>query len=434
MGVLTESQILSSGRLQQWQVECLLSKARVRILATSRQIGKSLTLRTICLKEMLENPGIEILYLAPTIKQVKAIGFRPLVTSNDSIIPKELIKNINKTDLTVELTNGSRIVFAGTESVDKLRGMTCDLLLLDEYAFMEADVLTSLNAMLDARNGRLVIASTPKGRNHFYEICQKGILNNHEFTKGFRTWIIPIDHPHVNVPNIEMRIENAKKTLSIDTYEQEYRVSFTTASGLVYKQYSLDESVSNIELDVKLGLYVGIDFNVAKMVAVIGQKHKVNNVEQLHIKDEIVLYDTNTDAMAKEILRKYPDFKGRITVVPDASGSSRKTSAKDTDHAILRHNGLRVDTPNANPEIDARINAVNTLFKTVSGNRRLFINNKCNELIKALTSQSFDKNGKPEKGTGRTDISAAPDALGYLVNRLYPINTANSTIYNTHGR
>lgn len=36
--ILTEPQILAKGRLQKWQIECLLSKALVRILATSRQI------------------------------------------------------------------------------------------------------------------------------------------------------------------------------------------------------------------------------------------------------------------------------------------------------------------------------------------------------------------------------------------------------------
>ena len=36
--LLTERQILALGRLQRWQVQCLLSKARVRVLAASRQI------------------------------------------------------------------------------------------------------------------------------------------------------------------------------------------------------------------------------------------------------------------------------------------------------------------------------------------------------------------------------------------------------------
>lgn len=36
--LLTERQILAMGRLQRWQIQCLLSKARVRVLAASRQI------------------------------------------------------------------------------------------------------------------------------------------------------------------------------------------------------------------------------------------------------------------------------------------------------------------------------------------------------------------------------------------------------------
>ena len=149
---------------------------------------------------MLERPGIEILYLAPTIAQVKRIGFRPMFLSNDSIFPKELIKEINKTDMTVELVNGSRITFAGTESKEKLRGLTGDLLILDEYAIMASDVFTDLEPIVSARMGRIVIAATPIGRNHFYEVCQMGILGTQEYTKGYRTWIIPITHDDVDGP------------------------------------------------------------------------------------------------------------------------------------------------------------------------------------------------------------------------------------------
>jgi len=36
--ILTEPEILANGKLQKWQIQALFSKARIRIMATSRQI------------------------------------------------------------------------------------------------------------------------------------------------------------------------------------------------------------------------------------------------------------------------------------------------------------------------------------------------------------------------------------------------------------
>lgn len=435
----SEREILSNSLLQQWQLEVLFSKARVRVLAASRQIGKSLTLRALVVKEMLENPGLEVVYLAPTIAQCKRIGFRPLLLSHDTVLQPEHVHEINKTDMTAEMFNGSRITFAGTEAVEKLRGLTCDLLVLDEYAIMSEEVLTTLEPIISARQGRIVIAGTPIGLNHFYDVVEMGRKGGPKKVPGYRSWILPITDEQVVVPNKAIRIKNAQATLSPQAFAQEYLVSFTAAAGLVYKSYSIEESASNLELSDKLGLFIGLDFNVAKMVAVVGQRVSTvidgQKVETMHILDEIVLRDTNTQMMAAEINRRYKAiWGGRITIIPDASGSSRKTSASSTDHAILRSAGFRVDSPTTNPAINDRVNAVNAMFMTASGRRRLFVHSRCKELITSLSAQTYDKKtNAPEKGSGHSDISAAPDALGYLINKLYPIKTSMVGIVNTSG-
>lgn len=430
--ILTEKEILAAGKLNKFQVEMILSKARVRVAAISRQSGKSLTLRTICLKELLECPGLNILYLGPTHRQVQEIGFRPMFLTNDPIFPPEMLKYVNKSEMAAETIYGSRIVFAGTEALDRLRGLTVDLLILDEYAFMSSDVLTALEPVVSARNGRIVIASTPKGRNHFYEVVERGKLDSTMFTPGYRSWVIPFESDELVLPNKELRMKNAKDTLSPQAYAQEYGVRFDAASGLVYKSFDIEANKSSAELDKKKAMFIGMDFNVSKMVAVIGQK----NDKELHIIDELVLYDTNTEEMAKELNKKYQQqFAGRMIIVPDASGSSRKTSSNgNTDHSILTRHGFTVNSPRKNPDIMDRVNAVNAMLCSASGIRRLFIHPRCVETIKALTAQVIDpKTNQPEKGSGSTDISAAPDALGYLVNRYYPIVTNQVVVGNALG-
>lgn len=390
---------------------------------------------------MLERPGIEILYLAPTIAQVKRIGFRPMFLSNDSIFPKELIKDINKTDMTVELVNGSRITFAGTESKEKLRGLTGDLLILDEYAIMASDVFTDLEPIVSARMGRIVIAATPIGRNHFYDVCQMGILSSPEYTKGYRTWIIPITHEDVDVPYRDQRILNAQSTLSPEAYAQEYLVSFDTASGLVYKSFDLFLNESHKQLVTNdpitknnKALFIGIDFNIAKMVAIVAQEYTTDSNREIHVVDEIVLFNTNTQKMADEIKRRYPMFAGRIYICPDASGKAGKTASSESDHTILERSGFKLLTNKANPAISDRVNSVNSAFCTSNGIRKLFISSNCKETIKSITSQVYDpRTNKPEKGSGVSDISAAPDALGYMINQRMPLIANTMTMNNALG-
>lgn len=390
---------------------------------------------------MLENPGITIVYLAPTIAQVKRIGFYPMFLSNNPIIPTNLIKDINKTDMTVELINGSRIIFAGTESKEKLRGLTGDLLVLDEYSIMDADVFTDLQPVIARRNGRIVVAGTPIGMNHFYELCQKGILGTPEFTPGHRTWIIPITHKDVQVPYLEESIRNAQSILSPEAYAQEYLVSFTTASGLVYKSFDMYLNQSYKQLVVvdpnsnqNKALFIGLDFNTAKMVAVVAQEYTTDSGKEIHVVDEVVLYNTNTYKMAEELQRRYSQFKGRIFICPDASGKANKTSATETDHLILQKAGFKLLTDNSNPYINDRVNSVNSAFCSASGVRKLYVSHNCKETLKSLSSQTYDiKTNKPEKGSGATDISAAPDALGYLINQRMPLKGYGVTMTNALG-
>lgn len=399
-------------------------------------LGKSLLLRTITLKEALETPNLNILYLLPTIKMAKNIAFRPLALVENSVIPKEYIREINKTDLTIELINGSRIVCAGTEALDRLRGFTVDVLILDEYAFMDEEVLAVLEPVVSARNGRIVVCSTPKGKNHFYEIIQKGLKGSGTYTSGYRSWVIPITDERVVLPNKELRIQNAMATLSKTAFDQEYLVSFSSAQGLVYSSYSTNDSVSLRGLDKDKALFIGLDLNVAFMCAVVGQRFvNKDGIEELHIVDEVVQYDTTTEKMAQEINRRYQQWKGKIFVYPDASGAARKTSSSQTDHLILQNAGLVVKSEKANPLIVDRVNTVNSLFQTADGRRRLFVNNNCTTLIRSLTSQLYDKKtNQPEKGSGHSDLSGPVDSLGYLVCGLYPMRKSQPQVIHSFGR
>lgn len=424
--VVSDRDIMQKGLLQKWQQELLLSKVPFKLAATSRQIGKTTTLKTIIYKEGLERPGIEILVIASTLKQSRAIHFKPLFLGNDPIFDKKLVKEINKTDLTVTLKNGTVITCASAEAIDTLRGRTADIVIIDEGGHVDLDgILEVLQPVVSARQGQIIAVGTPAGRNAFYTYIQKGLLGSPSFTKGFRSWIIPITHSDVNIPFKEERIEQAQRTLSPHQYAVEYLVSFDVQEGLVYPHFDPDKNRSEKRFDHSRVLHIGIDFNVGVMNAAVCQIYvrPDSKIEDVHIVEELRLRNANTQKLVDEIKRRYCHIWAphQIILYPDASGGSRKTSAgiSVTDHSILRDAGFKLDVSSKNPAVQDRVNNLNAKIHNAKGDRQLFINPSCKYFIQALMSQTYTSKGEPEKGEGEYDYSGPADAIGYLVNRRY---------------
>jgi hypothetical protein len=185
----------------------------------------------------------------------------------------------------------------------------------------------------------------------------------------------------------------------------------------------VDESVQ----DTGAELLVGMDFNVNPMSATIG----VRAADELHILESLEVQTSNTEEMATELRRRYP--QRRIIVCPDPSGVQRKTSAAVgvTDFTILAQHGMHVDASHQAPPVVDRINAVQTMFCDTEGRRRLRVHPRAAALILALKNLTY------KEGTSLQDKNSGydhlPDALGYLVwqqfNLLAPNRAITSTVY-----
>ena len=153
-------------------------------------------------------------------------------------------------------------------------------------------------------------------------------------------------------------------------------------------------------------LRCGIDFNIQNTNCVIG----VRDGNKLVIIDEITkMHDT--DALAKEILRRHPNQK--ILIYPDASGSNRSTNSSQTDIAILEGYGFTNMSPRSNPPIRDRVSAVNSLLKNGKGEVRLAISPCCRTLIECFELQAYDeRTGEPDKQNGYDHLL---DCIGYLI-------------------
>lgn len=211
------------------------------------------------------------------------------------------------------------------------------------------------------------------------------------------------DNPHLPPDFIERLQANYDPSLLRAYLDGEF-VNLTT--GQVYDRFDRNKHcIANPPDTASESLRVGIDFNVGNMSAIIAVRLGSN----LLIIDEISgAHDT--DALAQEIIRRYPDRC--IYAYPDASGGNRSTNATQTDIAILESYGMANQSPRANPPVRDRVAAVQALLENGKGEVRLQIANTCKRLIECLELQCYTEKGDPDKDAGFDHMN---DALGYLV-------------------
>jgi hypothetical protein len=252
---------------------------------------------------------------------------------------------------------------------------------------------------------------TPKGRNHFYDLWAQGY--NSDDWESFQYTTLEGG----NVPQAE--IEAARQDLDERTFKQEYEAAFVTYAGLIYYGFSREESVLAIDDDSGT-LHIGMDFNLDPMSAVIC----IRKGGTLIAVDEIVMYGSNTDEMVAEIISRYP--RRNIIVYPDPASRQRKTSAGGrTDLSILQNAGFSVKAKNSHALVRDRINAVNSRLLSSDGGRHLFVSPKCKQTIKSLERQTYKEGTSvPNKDDGYDHMN---DALGYLVEYLFPVRTEYAT-------
>ena len=389
------------------QSEIFCSDSRFRVCVAGRRVGKTFLSTGELLKSAIGGKNRNCWYVAPTYGAAKEIAWSMLIDT----IPQEYIAKTNETSLTLKLINGSTISLKGAEKPHNLRGRALDFVVLDEFADMRPEAWYEvIRPSLSDREGSALFIGTPKGRNHFYDLWASG-MDGAEGWASFQYTTLEGG----NVPEAE--VEAARIDLDERTFNQEYCAEFVTYSGLIYYAFSRELSVADCSDEGTL--HIGMDFNLDPMSAVIS----VRKGEMLYAVDEIVIYGSNTDEMVAEIKDRYPNR--HIIVYPDPASRQRKTSAGGrTDLSILQNAGFSVKAKKSHALVRDRINAVNSRLLSSSGERNLFVSPKCKQTIKSLERQTYKEGTSIPNKDGFDHMN---DALGYLVEYLFPVRTEYDT-------
>jgi hypothetical protein len=191
---------------------------RFNICKMPRQTGKSTTVVSYLLHYLIFNDSVNIGILANKAATARELLGR-LATAYENL-PKWMQQGIiswNKGS--IELENGSKILAAST-SASAVRGMSFNILFLDEFAFVPNHIADSFFASVyptitSGKKTKVIIVSTPHGMNHFYRMWHDSEKKKNEY--------IPTDVHWSEVPG---RDEEWKAQTIANTSDQQFKVEF----------------------------------------------------------------------------------------------------------------------------------------------------------------------------------------------------------------
>ena len=193
-------------------------KNRFNICMMPRQTGKSTTSVSYLLHYIVFNDSVNVGILANKASTARELlGRLQLAYEN---LPKWMQQGIiswNKGSM--ELENGSKVLAAST-SASAVRGMSFNILFLDEFAFVPNHIADSFFASVyptitSGKSTKVIMVSTPHGMNHFYRMWHDAERKQNEYVPTSVHWS--------EVPG---RDAEWKAQTIANTSEQQFKVEF----------------------------------------------------------------------------------------------------------------------------------------------------------------------------------------------------------------
>ena len=225
---------------------------RFNIAKLPRQTGKSTTVVAYLLYYAIFYDSVNIGILANKASTARELlGRLQLAYEN---LPKWMQHGIlvwNKGN--VELENGSKILAAST-SASAVRGMSFNILFLDEFAFVPNHVAEQFFASVyptitSGKSTKVIVISTPNGMNHFYKMWEDARRNKNNYVTNEVHWS--------QVPGRDAKWkEETIKNTSPRQFAQEFECDFLGSADTLISPAKLqlipfaDPISSNAGLDV----------------------------------------------------------------------------------------------------------------------------------------------------------------------------------------
>jgi len=215
--------------------DAIENKKYKRVLAIlPRRAGKDICGFNLCIRAALEKIGVYY-YIFPTYSQAKKVIWDSITNSGLrflDFIPEEVIHSKNSQEMKIRFVNGSLLQLVGSDNYDSLMGTNPRGVVFSEYALQDPRAYQFIRPILAANNGWALFLSTPRGKNHLWEL-----YNIAQNSKDWFCYKLTVEDTH-HIPLHEIAREKHEGIMSDDLIQQEYYTSFTMGvEGAYYAKY-----------------------------------------------------------------------------------------------------------------------------------------------------------------------------------------------------
>jgi hypothetical protein len=375
--------------------------------------GKSQALCQEAIRLTYLNVGRTGLLGAPTYPMLRDTTLASLFSILDANgIPYDHNKGENS--LLLKETR-SRILFRPVDEFERLRGMNLAWFGLDELTYSQEEAWLRLQGRLRDPKAKVLCGFavwTPKGFDwvyrRFIESPQRdcGVVRAQPYENRYM------------LEKVSDYYDRLKDSYDEKFFAQEVMGEYLPQDGMrVYRSFDPQENVRKLEVDPSRPLLWAMDFNVDPMSSVVAQIVD----DQVRVVDEVVLRQSTTVQACEEFLRRYPRHPAGLHIYGDASGYQHQTTGYSDYEMIMDYLTDNSNytpiyrTPKANPEVQQRVNLMNAKMLSARGDRTMWVDPQCKELIKDFEEVCFrSEDGKIDKEKDRMRTHTS-DALGYLV-------------------
>lgn len=241
---------------------------RFNIAKLPRQCGKTTTYTAFLLHKILFNDDYNIAILANKGATAREILAKLQLAYEH--LPKWLqqgIKVWNKGS--IELENGSKIK-ADATSGSSVRGSAFNCIVLDEFAFVpnneaEAFFASVYPTISSGKNTQVIIVSTPKGMNHFWDMWEKAEKKKNLY--------VPFSVAWNDIPGRDEAFrEETRRNVGELLWDQEYECNFLGSSQTLISGQRLRRLITEMRVPINSDDHLDIyEHPVEEKISITGK-------------------------------------------------------------------------------------------------------------------------------------------------------------------
>lgn len=357
------------------------SPARFKVVAAGRRFGKTLFAAATAIMVAASKPDAVVWWVSPSHDQSR-IALRMVAKA----IPQKH-REVNKTLSEIYLSNGGRIAFKSGERRDNLRGEGLDLVIVDEAAFVTEDLWTqALRPTLSDRAGKALLISTFDGENWFYDLWRQA---GDPDAKAWAAWKFPTSaNPYIPADEIE----EARRNLPKEVFEQEYEASPLAFAGAVFDGDEIDRAWQlGKEYEPRPGTLreAGVDWGWNVTALEVCEETADGKIVWI---DEEILVKTEL-TLKCEVICAHVRQHGIVMIYADAAGADENVTLA----MMLEEKGLNCEVTPVPFNAYKKTGILTRRFH--HQHEREVIGPNCRQMLMDSKAYHYDKDGeKPAKG------------------------------------